>query len=113
MQNNKAGIKMNSSYKKTENHKFNEVSSEFITQKLQAIEKDIDKMGKTLEEMCNFLDKLTEFKNNTISDFEITQKSTANTAALSGEDIGEILSENVKLFENTDIDEILPDKENL
>lgn len=113
MQNNKAGINMNSSYKRSENHKFNEVSSEFITQKLQAIENDIGELGKTLDEMCKFLDRLTEFKNNIDNDFNITQKETSNTATLSGEDIGEIISDNVKLFENTDIDEILPDKENL
>ncbi len=113
MQNNKAGIKMNSNIPKSEKREFNAASSEFITQKLQAIEKDIDRMGKTLEEMCKFLDRLTEFKNNIDNDFEITQKESSNTAALSGEDIGEIISDNVKLFENTDIDEILPDKENI
>ena len=63
-----------------------------------------------------FLDKLTDFKKETErGNFNIIKdtKENAKDTILRSDDIGEIISDNVKLFENTDIDSVLPDKEKI
>ena len=82
-----------------------------MLQRLRSIEESIERMGRSLNEMCLFLDKLTEFKKESEKEnFDFIKEETGEKI-LSGEDIGEINSENVKLFESTDIDSVLP-KEN-
>lgn len=114
--NNKAGNMMNTNLQKANTKDFNPDAASFITERLKAIENDIDKMGKTLDEMCKFLDKLTDFKKETErGNFDIVKdtKENAKDTILRSDDIGEIISDNVKLFENTDIDSVLPDKEKI
>ena len=85
--------------------------NDFVLQRLRSIEESIERMGRSLNEMCLFLDKLTEFKKESEKEnFDFIKEETGEKI-LSGEDIGEINSENVKLFESTDIDSVLP-KEN-
>lgn len=86
--------------------------NDFIMKKLNEIEKDVESIGTRLTQMCSFLDKLTKFKENTdlmTTDIEadgVFAKITNNE--IPSGDIGEINEENMKLFESTDIDSVLP-----
>ncbi len=108
-QNKGADNNMNFDHNQNKNDIINDSYCKDILQKLKEIEDDIDRMGKNLEEMCSFLDKLKAFdiqkEWDTIS---ITSKETKKDS-LSGSDIGEVYENNIKLFESTDIDEVLPD----
>ena len=109
-ENNNRRFDMNSA--KFETEKIKPKENEFVIQKLTEIEKEVERIGSSLTQMCSFLDKLTEFKEN-------AQKMTADTRedgvfakiteseATEGS-IGEINEENMRIFENTDIDSVLP-----
>ncbi len=86
----------------------NDKYSKEIINKLKEIEADIQTMGKNLDDMCLFLSELQDFKNN-ISNPEISIAHNETKTALSGGDVGEVDEKNIKLFESTDIDSVLPE----
>lgn len=87
----------------------NDKYSKEILSKLNEIESDIDTMGKNLEDMCLFLSELQGFKHE-IDNTEISIAKTEKKDALSGDDVGEIDENNIKIFESTDIDSVLPEQ---
>lgn len=109
-ENNNRRFDMNSA--KFETEKIKPKENEFVIQKLTEIEKEVERIGSSLTQMCSFLDKLTEFKEN-------AQKMTADTredgvfakiteSEATERSIEEINEENMRIFENTDIDSVLP-----
>ena len=86
--------------------------NDFIINKLNEIEKEVERMGASLTQMCSFLDKLTQFKENADKMTEETQPDGVFAKITESEipsgNIGEINEENMKLFESTDIHSVLP-----
>ena len=82
--------------------------NDFILEKLKKIEADIDRMGNSLKEMCVFLDKLSDFKKETERPIDINQTDGVFAEITSGENLTQINEENMRLFESTNIDEVLP-----
>jgi len=61
--------------------------------------------------MCEFLNELKKFKDDTVEDnFGFVNIIKEKKESLSGEDIGQIDEGNIKLFESTDIDAVLPER---
>jgi len=84
------------------------VTNEEIMKKINGLKNDIDQMGKTLISMCSFLEDIKKFKFDAENIHEISPHKVI-TDNLSGDDIGEINKDNLEIFENTKIDDILPD----
>lgn len=84
------------------------VTNEELLKNLNEIKGHIDKMEKSLIGICSFLEDLKTFKHNSENANVFAQSKAATN--LTGQDIGEIDNDNVKLFESTDIDDIMPDK---
>lgn len=79
--------------------------SSILLERLKSIESDIDKLGKTLIEMCSYLEILKSLNRSDNS--ESIEASIQNGTTTN--DVGEINAENMKLFESTDIDSVLPE----
>lgn len=78
--------------------------------KLAEIESDITNMGKTLFTICEMLNSIRDFKKDTDEgNFGFANKNDNTDAEIKSEDIGEKNDENIKLFESTDIDAVLPE----
>ncbi len=78
--------------------------------KLAEIENDINNMGKTLFTICEMLNGIKDFKKETDEgNFGFPKKEENNESQKSLGDVGEKNDENIKLFENTDIDAVLPE----
>ena len=84
------------------------VTNEELLKNLNEIKGHIDQMEKSLIGICSFLEDLKTFKHNAENANVFAQSKAATN--LTGQDIGEIDNDNVKLFESTDIDDIMPDK---
>jgi len=98
-------------YMKSKNDITNPFDCNDIIEKLNSIQSDINNMGKTLLEMCEFLNELKKFKDDTVEDnFGFVNIIKEKKESLSGEDIGQIDEGNIKLFESTDIDAVLPER---
>ena len=85
------------------------ITNEHILKKLNEIQSEIDKMEKNLIKACAFLEDVKIFKFKAEHPHNKTDAPATLQAQIST-DIGEINEDNLKLFENTDIDTILPDK---
>lgn len=97
-------------HKPSKNDITNHEAGELIVERLKNIENDIAKMGKSLFEICEFLDELKNFKSDTENgNFGFQKSKDDNAETMKIGDIGEIDMENVKLFESTDIDSVLPE----
>lgn len=96
-------------YNQQKNDIVNESYCKEILSKLKEIDDDISKMSKNLESVCSFLDELKEYAAKDEMGQITIVSDEDNKSALSGEDIGEIDEDNIKLFESTDICEVLPD----
>jgi hypothetical protein len=105
-QNIQRGNNMNSN--SSEGRNIKPIDNDVIIEKLKEIEKRIDNMGNTLKDMCSFLDKLTDFKKDADMTYENYDENNIIAEIAEKENLGEINMENVKLFENTDIDSVLP-----
>ena len=81
--------------------------SSILLEKLKSIETDIDNMGKKLIEMCSYLEVLKKLSHNEPE--ESFEACIQNSEPVHENDVGEINTENMKLFENTDIDSVLPE----
>ncbi len=80
----------------------------FFMKKLSEIESDVAQIGSGLEKICGFLEKLTKFKNETNEYTYIQPLKDADRSSkenLSGNDIGEIDTENIKLFETMNVED--------
>ncbi|MBQ6894620.1 MAG: hypothetical protein IJN40_03905 [Clostridia bacterium] len=108
-QNTRRGNNMNSNG--FEKNSIKPKDNDIIIEKLKEIEKHIDNMGNTLKDMCSFLDKLTAFKKEADNTCENYDENNIIAEIAGKENLGEINMENVKLFENTDIDSVLPTPE--
>lgn len=86
-----------------------EIDTEKILTKLEEIKKDILKMSLSLTDINTVLDSLKNQKSTKPDTYKLTEPKYTNQG-LSGDDIGEIDEENIKLFERTDIGTVLPDK---
>lgn len=87
-------------------------NTDFFKKKLSEIENDVALIGRNLEKMCTFLERLTEFKKETSEDTytkPFVNMPNEKTDALSGNDIGEIDADNIRLFEamNPDDDSVV------
>ncbi len=76
---------------------------------LEEIKTDIGRMGDGLRELCTFLDKVYSFKTETEDSIISITSQNAVKDGLTG-DVGEIDEDNIKLFESTDIDTVLPEQ---
>ncbi len=82
-----------------------------ITAMLGEIVSEVEKMGKNLEDMCSFLDKLISFKEEaSITPFKVSEKDEDLEFTITNSEIGETNDENIKKFENMSIDDVLPGK---
>lgn len=82
-------------------------ASEFM-QYLRDIEKEVDKIGKNTEKICNFLETLVSFRKNADNPSFVTEDTNDFASEVSDADIGDRNEENIKLFESMNIDEVLP-----
>lgn len=90
-----------------ENKSIKPKDNDFLLEKLKKIEEDIVKMGNSLKEMCVFMDRLTEFKKEAEKIPELSQNDGVFAEIPNSESLTQINEENMRLFENTDIDEVL------
>ena len=92
----------------SENKNIKPKENEFIFETLKKIEADIDRMGNSLKEMCVFLDKLSDFKKEAEKPIATTHDGGVFAEITSSDNLTEINEENMRLFENTEIDKVLP-----
>ena len=92
----------------SENKNIKPKENEFILETLKKIEADIDRMGNSLKEMCVFLDKLSDFKKEAEKPITTTHDGGVFAEITSSDNLTEINEENMRLFENTEIDKVLP-----
>lgn len=103
---NNAGMRSNYRFVTSEENKAAE-----LIKNLENIEARINSLGKSLEKICKFLEKPPEFKNNIDNnEFSVAPKAQKTKTAEETNDIGEKNEENIKLFESTDIDSVIPPK---
>lgn len=82
--------------------------NDFILEKLKEIQEDIKKMGNSLKEMCVFMDRLTDFKKEAEKGADVIESDGVISEISGSEGLNQINEENMRLFENTYIDEVLP-----
>ncbi|MBR3934317.1 MAG: hypothetical protein IKJ68_10485 [Clostridia bacterium] len=85
-----------------------DVSNKQILVRLDELKSDINQMGKNIANMCSFLEDIKIYKNTA---HEITPLIPPNQSEhnFKKENVGEIDEDNVKLFESTHIDTVLPE----
>ncbi|MBQ4528845.1 MAG: hypothetical protein II998_12325 [Clostridia bacterium] len=94
--------------KREDNDCFRDMDYKLFSEKISAIENEVSKIGKDTAKICIFLDELVKFKEENIKkDFKISEKKDTIHASATN-NIGEENSENIKLFESMNIDDVLP-----
>lgn len=91
---------------------FVDMKSQEFTYKLGQIKAEVDKIGRDMDKICMFLQRLTEFKENAAKDVFTPQTVAPDSVKGLSDgnvDIGEKNEENIRLFESMDIDDVLPE----
>lgn len=104
---------MNVKFSKPNDNKiFADINPSVFENKLSSIEKEVEKIGNDISKICIFLDELVKFKKDASKINEPNTHLEENTCETNNEkinydsNIGEENTENIKLFESLDFDDL-------
>lgn len=104
-------IEMHNTYRRQQTDNFSDIDNKQIINRLGDIISEVEKIGKSLDQMCHFLDKLTEFKQSVNNDiFSYKEPELNQEISITNHEIGEKNEENIKKFESMSIDDAIPVK---